>query len=943
MSKLASRIPLGFMCASLVMGGVALADESDSAVSKDRSSTEKEAKKPTEIEEITVTGSYIKRTRTDGPQAVEVVDRADIAIAGIQSPVDLIEKLSVNAGSEFRSDAFKAGGQYGTANVNLRGLGLGTTLVLVDGRRQVLSGVVSNDGASFVDINNIPLQMIERVEVLKEGAAATYGSDAVAGVVNFITRRDFEGFELSSQFQTTTSDGQREQGLSGLWGWGNDKSHLQLFANYFNQNELESEDRSFTQANRGPDGRFLGSRSPFGFSSLGNPGALAPRIVNPQSGAVTVGATVRDPGCEQAGGVNAPGNRCAFEFADNFNLAENEQRAKYAVTFRHDFSEEVSLSVKWNYALNKIDDVGQSPSFPPSTQFLVPAANPGNFLGVDANFIGRPRAEADGTRRAFYDYRTERREIGLTGQLSDSWSYDTNLSYARSKRRSDIGDTLRSEFALALAGFGGTGCNFAPSTNLLGNVNPLDVSDRSIDNSQAGQGNCSFFVPGSRAFLNPALANDIDVINSFNGRLKDTTTTSLYIIDGVVSGELFELPAGPVGMAVGLQFRRETYDVSRNADSVRPDRFNFLAGGTEFNSDRETYAAFTELSIPVRSDLELQLALRYEDYTSSKIGSSVDPKISFRWQPTEMLGFRGGFSTTFRAPTLNQQLSERTENEVIRDVANTGFLPIDNRGSTIVTPEEADVYNFGIQFTPTDRINLSLDYFRIDFSDLVVSENAQNIVDAENRLNGALAGRCDTPGFQASAQITRDPTFKSDVGVCPINRIEARFVNQNAVITDGIDLGMTYDMEVSGFDQVRLTTNFTHLIQYDIKTANGTIKGAGQRNEANFARALPKWRANIGLNTAFGPHGAGISMRYVSSYTDDDRVAGSGFTNRIDDHTTYDIYYSYDLSRYDAQLQVGIQDLFNREPPFVNTDFNFDSRTADARGRRAYANMTIRF
>ena len=943
------------LCAALAWTVPAFADD---AAAETAAESAEPASKPRKeaIEEITVTGSLVPRVRTDGPQAVTVIGRAEIESLGVQSPVDLIDRLPANAGSEFRSDAFKAGGQYGTANINLRGLGLGTTLVLVDGRRQPLSGVVSNDGASFVDINDIPLQMIERVEVLKEGAAATYGSDAVAGVVNFITRKNIEGFEVNTQFQTTTEDGQREQGVAGIWGWGNDRTRLQVFANYFNANELESEDRSFTQALRGADGRFLpNNRSPFGFSSLGAPGAQQPFIFDPMTGlAVPQGGLIPDKDCEAVGGVMAAGGtRCGFEFADNFNLAENEQRAKYAFTFSHDFSEALSVSFKWNYAFNKIDDVGQSPSFPPSTQFRIPGDSPFNTDPMDRDtlYVGRPLAERFPTQRAFYDNRTNRYELGLNGDLGDTWSWDLNASYARSRRDVEQVDTFRSEFALALAGFGGPDCQFLPEINLLGNVNSADVGGRQVDQSQAGVGNCKYFNPNGTAFLNPAQANDLSVIQNFTGSLEDSTTTSLQVIDWVLTGNLLELKTGPVGVAFGAQFRRETYDVSRNADGTArqgPARFIFLGGGDEFNSDRHVTSLFSELNIPVRDDLELQAALRFEDYNRGGVGSSVDPKLAFRYQPVEWLGVRGSFSTTFRAPTLSQQRSQRTENEVIRDVFNTGFLPIDSRGSEDLKPEEADVYNFGVQFKPSDRLSFGVDYFRIDFNDLVVVENAQQLVATENALNGgtamgSLAGMCSDPNFQRGKGVTRDENFKDLMGRCAISRVTTDFVNQDSVLTDGIDVSMVYDFEVTGLDTLRLRSDLTHLIQYDIDTDAGTIKAAGQRNEGNFARALPKWRVNAGFDSQLGAHSAGFTVRYTSSYEDDDRVRGNGFTDRIDDHTTVDLYYAYEFSQFNATMQVGVIDVFNREPPFVNTDFNFDSRTADARGRRVYANLTWRY
>jgi iron complex outermembrane recepter protein len=158
------------------------------------------------------------------------------------------------------------------------------------------------------------------------------------------------------------------------------------------------------------------------------------------------------------------------------------------------------------------------------------------------------------------------------------------------------------------------------------------------------------------------------------------------------------------------------------------------------------------------------------------------------------------------------------------------------------------------------------------------------------------------------------------------------------VLTDGIDLNLVYDVDVTGLDALRFTTDVTHIIQYDIQTEDGTIKAAGNRNEQNFARALPKWRVNTGMVAELGAHTGGLTVRYVSSYEDDDNA-----NVRIDDHTTVDLFYAFQFSNIDATLQVGVIDLFDREPPFVNTDFNFDSRTHDARGRRIYSYLRWRF
>ena len=191
-----------------------------------------------EVEEVVVTGSYIKSSPTDGASPVEIVDRSEIDDLGATSIADITNNIAVNSGSENRSDSFTQGGTQGTSNINLRGLGLSSTLVLVDGRRHTVAGATANDGSVFVNTSMIPVVALDRVEILKEGAASIYGSDAVAGVVNYIFRRDFNGFEAEVSRQEADIGDQTDDRYSLIWGTGNDSTNVVLAASVLDRTAM---------------------------------------------------------------------------------------------------------------------------------------------------------------------------------------------------------------------------------------------------------------------------------------------------------------------------------------------------------------------------------------------------------------------------------------------------------------------------------------------------------------------------------------------------------------------------------------------------------------------------------------------------------------------------------------------------------------------------------
>ncbi len=245
-----------------------------------------------EIESLVVTGSYIKRKSFNSPSPISVIDRGDIEDIGVLDLSNLIKVIPANVGSEFNPDAFTQNVSAGTGNFNLRGLGLNSTLILINGRRQTLSGSRADDGSTFVDTNSImPLIMVQRIEVLKDGASALYGTDAIAGVVNFIPRTNFEGFEFEFEGSTTTENDQTDTKLSAIYGWANDSINWVVAANYMDRNPLFNDERAFSTATKEA-----------GTSVLGQPGALqglAPAF----GGLIPPGVPIIDPMC--ASGVDS--------------------------------------------------------------------------------------------------------------------------------------------------------------------------------------------------------------------------------------------------------------------------------------------------------------------------------------------------------------------------------------------------------------------------------------------------------------------------------------------------------------------------------------------------------------------------------------------------------------------------------------------------------------
>ena len=836
-----------------------------------------QAGRAADIEEIVVTGSRILRDPAASPSPLSVVTADDLSRAGFTSVADAVRLLPANIGSEFNTDVFTQNLSVGTSNFNLRGLGLNATLVLLNGRRQTMSGGVADDGSTFVDLNALmPMIMLQRLEVLKDGAAALYGSDAVAGVANYITRDDFTGAEARIENGTTTRSGQNDLTVSGLIGRGNDRWHVVAGASYLHRSPLSTRDRAFTAGKA--------------FSSFGQPGAFSLLSPSPAYPDLPVGSafTVIDPACGgAAGGIPNPRNpqpagvtsqrigTCTFDFSSYYDLVAQERKWNTYATGHIAASDSVELFSEVGYARDRISR-GTSPSFPILNLVTVPADNPGNVFRTPVLFLGRALGATAGRDTVTHASDTWRGVVGARGDLG-AWHWDVTGTYSANAFYVGIHDVLADRFIAALNGRGG------PNNNQY--FNPF--------------GSAATARPGDATYNDPAVVRDFVSVNSYD------YTASLAALDASVSGKL-----GNIGIAAGGQLRRETFH-GNLSDAANAERFLFSIGGPDFGGARTVWALFAEAQVPITARLEAQLALRHEDGGGSF--SSTDPKIGLLWRPTDGVSLRGSFATSFRAPSVFQTSAVQVVLENIADplTGTTSFRGVRTRGAAALLPEQANVANVGVTLAPLPHLTLSADAWRYDYTDIIVKQSAQALVNA-NPLDARIQ--------RQAGQIVR---------------IDTSYINASKALTDGLDLAAKYRI-----GDVSLTGEGTYLRRFLIQDSpTAAVRDvAGNRNFTNFARSLPKWRGQAGATWQHDRHTLGMTVRIVGSYRDDQNA------NRpIAAQATLDAQYTLALGGIAGaravDLTLGAQNLTDKDPPPVLTNAGYDSKVHDPRGRVVYVRL----
>ena len=940
------RLPISTLCGSALALGVALL-----AVPSQDARGQEQAEA---VEEVVVTGSRIRRDPLNEATPITQIDAGDIEKTGLTNLGDALQNLpitgsapnsqfNVPGNSGFPQDG--AGIGAGSVQLSLRNVDAKRTLVLVDGKRWI-AGASASGVPSTVDLNTIPDNVIQRIEILQDGASAIYGSDAIGGVVNIITNRDFEGFRLSAQTGGYLSDSDGESTMvSALWGGGNETTHLVLSASYTDERGIETADRERSRfPNPGatscdvagsrcssftPQGRFIFGPNLAGGASI----TLNDGVLNDGMGNIPV----FDPNDPTGGDFST------FTAADRFNyngpgfnyLRTPNERTNLYASVRHELAPSVDLVAQVSYT-NRSSATKAAPE--PlclgngcgnaiNDNFFISALNPFNPFGVDLSvadgtldFFGRRPLESGG-RLFFQDINTYFVSTGLEGEFSTNdrnFYWDLTASYGDNR---GFQEKYNSHNAAKLQ---------------------VAMGDPAIC---AGTPNCvpfNFF-GGQGPDGNGSITQEMLDFVTYTQRDFSEQTLKNFLFN--FSGDLFEMPAGTVGFAAGIEYRDQAGSFRPDPIAERGETAGIPSGATKGEFDVTEY--YGEVIVPLISGdqyLELNLAARNSDYSTS--GSEATYKISGLYQPIDQLSLRASISTGFRAPGIGELFGGAAREDaagldpcsdvlgqfgaanggrdtpqpqnIIDNCATLGVpttfiatgasISAISAGNEDLSAETSDSFTVGAVWSTDfsanwiEAITVSLDYYNLEIDDAIQGRIPFDVVTAcVNTLDPLF---CDlTP---------RTPSGSLDV-------VNNQLQNIGAIEASGYDFLLQYTGPEMGWGQINAGLVATFLDEYTETTANvdgstSVTDRTGTHTNETFQRAFPELRTVTTVDWIKDRWNASLAFRWTDEVTaaDATKVDSVMFTDLR-------VTYTPDIADDALTFSIGFNNLFDEDPPVLAT------------------------
>ena len=866
------------------------------------------------VEKIEVTGSNIKRVDQETVAPVEIITREQIERTGQATVADVLRNIPANTGGSF-SESFANSFASGASGLSLRGLGQKTTLVLLNGRRTAGYGFAQNLQDSFVDLNSIPTSAVERIEVLKDGASAIYGSDAIAGVVNIILRKDYKGLEVSGT--VGYSEGKNDYRFNATAGWGDlARDRWSAFAtfDYYKREELLLSDTDFGKSRdyrQYPGGRNFQSLTAAGTWRQLNANGTLSNNHRAISECANFGEVVTGPQAVERGLLAstsalalATNTFCAIDINSQLSALPETERIGLISRFTKEFSAnmtgyaELGLSRVENYqtftppvwvttALEPVPGAGLRP-FAFTANFAPGAA--GNPFDTNARFIGN--LQDFGTRDQFTRSDTVRILAGLTYTVRN-WDLDSAIGFSRNEISQDNFNRASKTGMSAALG--------VPSTPQP----PVPLVTSSTINLD-------------RPSQTPDAVRDLIRIN-----VKRESTSELKFIDTKASTELWRMGGGNAGLAVGAEYREEEL---KDRPDARAEGGDVLGQGiTATNGSRNNWAVYAEASLPLTRALEASVAARHDRY--SDYGSSTTPKAGIKFRATDSLLLRANWGKGFRAPTL-PEISPSVAtffvqvNDPVTGATNVQISGV-FAGNPDLEAEESKSTTAGIIFEPNQNFSVGVNYYRIDWTNIVLAPSFQSIVDEGD-----------------PTRVIRDPVTGNIVTVF------ANYFNASKTLTSGWDLETRYRMNMGAG---RMTTRLN--VAYVDSYKQDDVEYAGTNGQGTST--LPRTKAQLAFDWDSGPLSATLQGNYIRHYRQDFLV-GSFFTpgdprfqnqvypNEVPSYVTYDVFAKYQLTR-NLSIQGSIVNLHNKLPfvdPGFSSTFNYDFSMFDPRGRQYRLGLT---
>ena len=862
-----------------------------------------------QLERIEITGSAIKRLDAETAVPVTVVKMEDLKKSGITSVEQIMANLTAVQASN--NTAQSIGSSSGGASfADLRGIGQDKTLVLLNGQRIANNAV---DG-SAPDLNMIPFAAIERIEVLRDGASSLYGTDAIGGVINFITKTNYKGATATVGVDSPQHPGGKSRNASVGFGFGDLASqgfNVFGFASYRKQDVIDGTQRTF---NRRVVGGLSYSTDPANYTqdfvhyynpTLPTCSGTQVVNVNGECRIVTPAFVDFSPKSETASGML----KGSLVVNDSLTLGAELFMSRNRVTtmiapvpYGGYYLNPGTAYFPTNAALDPAFDDGSAgaPAFAPTKAFPNPVnVQPGFDYVLWRDFPNGSRGQMN---------KNNQNRLLLTAEGSGGgWDYSVAASYNRNK----VDQFLVSGYADG---------DMIGEGLLEGVINPF----------------------GTQTDAGTKLLQDAALV----GRLQYATGT-ITNLNAHASRDVGDwFGAGrPAQLALGLEYRHEKFISAADKDFAAKVEVstgldpNFIAQGS-----RNVSAFYTELNVPVVKSLDVTASLRYDKY--SDFGNSTNPKVSFRFQPSKEMLFRGSASTGFRAPTLYELYGAPAYTNTAGDYANPVLCPdgktgsqcnaqfeVLNSGNTALKPEKSRSASLGAVFQPVTDLTLSADFWWINLRQSIGSIPQFAL----------FQHYADYPALQQYFHFAAGNTL-SVISNCPganCGYVDQTLLNLGKTRTSGVDLSAQYRLK-TGFGMWDFALNSTYVGKYQFQDFKDGywVSSAGTYGESG---PIFRWQHNLTTNWHFNDWGAGVAVHHKSGYGDFDPTDHA----HVPSYTTTDLYGSWSPAKA-ISLVVGVRNLFDRDPPYTNQADLFqaggwDSRYADATGRAYYLRATYNY
>lgn len=805
---------------------------------------------PTTIERITVTGSNVPRSEKETPSPVQIITIAEVKNSGYTTVSDVLRDLTAN-GQGTLSQGFAGAFAAGASGVSLRGLTVGATLVLIDGHRMAPYPLSDDGQRPFVDISSIPFDAVERIEILKDGASAVYGSDAIAGVVNVILKKSFDGTSLNAEAGTTQHGGGTTTLASVMHGFGkpSDNKYGYLSLEYRKQDQILLNQRSgdwtnFDWTSQGGQDLRPGARN----GIVASPRLLTPYLQAPGTTANNAANFVFYPGCTYA---QMRTSQCTFTNTWA-QLQPNSQNINVIGSWTSKLSQDWQLNLKASFFDSKNQQTNSpqaisfgsfagitrtGPGITPTivgaiANFTVPANYPGNTLGVAANI--RAFATPGIGRVNDVESKSSRVVAEINGNIAD-WDVRGAAGYTRVETTSNYH-------------------NYISPTNLYAALNSSDPNTR----YNLTGGNSAAVL----AFVAPDASNK--------------ATDQLNFLEFRGSRELMTLLGGAAGLSIGMSFVSKDLN---SPDSVANQQgTQNLSGAYAIGKDKNT-SAYTELVLPVLKSLELDGAFRYDHYNT--YGNSTTPKFGFKFSPMPEIAFRGTASRGFRAPsaTENGNAGALFAFNAIRDPAlcptllangkpdltastnvpgfcnfNPTYLQLTTKD---IKPEKSKSLTFGLILEPVKGWSTTLDYFQIKLANQIIPLAA---LASYNPLNFLVRGSPQQVAYGDGR------TGLSTVGT--IAYAFTPYTNGQSTETSGLEFETRYRFDLGEFGKLGTRLQYTYMLKYDQTIDGVTSKLAGTHGPSIIGgdTGNPRGRGQLALTYNQGSYTLTSTTNYISSY-----------------------------------------------------------------------------